>query len=134
MATKTDEKKGFIHEINGKKNNNVGMGNGRYRDRRRQRKQQRNMNKRQKHAYKKKKKKTTYRGLHALPNVKKKKKHFREKIICLTRTTGILHDCRDFRKNTMGVPDGLMCGGINRHAAKEFRKSTMGNESWAIFK
>ncbi len=56
---------------------------------------------------------------------------------------GVLTDCRNVgktrkhtlaRKNTTKVPDVLMCGGKKRHAAKEFRKPTLGNENWAVFK
>ena len=65
------------------------------------------------------------------------------KIKFLAKKQRFLTDCRNFgktrkqplaRQKTTAVPNGLMCGGKKRHAAKEFRKSTLANESCAIFK
>ena len=69
--------------------------------------------------------------------------HLTKKNIIFGQKTWFLYEYRNFgqkreqpldRKNTTAVWDGLMWGGKKRHTAKEFRKSTLGNESCSIFK
>ena len=139
MAKKSHRKKCFIHEINGKNDNNVGMNNGRARDGRRRGRKRRNMNQRRKRTNQIE----NYTTRTTCTTQCKNKHTSKKTMMFLARKTGVLHEYRNFgptqkqplaRQNITGVPDGLMCGGKKRHIAKEFQKSTLGNESCAIVK